>query len=214
MPDTTERLRVVIADDHPFYRDGLAGLLRENDVDVVAEVPNGDAAVHAVHEHQPDVVVMDLNMPGVGGLEATRRLAEESSRTKILVLTVSQDEEDIVDAMLAGASGYVVKDGPVNDVVAGIKAASTGRSFLSPRIAPLLLERARASSGVPVAARLSKREQEVLTLLAQNRTAASVASELSLSEEDLRMALASILLKLQAQNRAQAAVQAVRDRIV
>ena len=208
-------LRVVIADDHPFYRGGLADLLAENGVDVVAQVPNGGAAVRAVSELAPDVVVMDLNMPGVGGHEATRRLAEEAPATRVLVLTVSQDEEDIVEAMLAGASGYVSKDGPVADVVAGIVAAAAGRAFFSPRIASLLLRRVNAGAvQAPVGAQLSRREHEVLALLAESRSSAEVALQLGISPAAMRNHLSSVLLKLQAQNRAQAAVGAVRDRIV
>src|SRR5918999_5098391 len=117
-------LRVVIADDHPFYRDGLVRLLRHSGIEVVAEVPNGEAAIRVVHETDPDVVVMDLNMPGVSGLEATRRLAEEAPETRVLVLSVSAEQGDLTEAILAGASGYVLKDGPVEEIVAGIRAAA------------------------------------------------------------------------------------------
>ena len=158
---------------------------------------------------------MDLNMPGVGGLEATRQIAGGQSGARILILTVSQEEEDVVEAVLAGASGYVTKDGPVNDLIEGIRALSLGRSFVSPKIAPLLLQRADAAGdSVPFAARLSSAERSVLVLLAQSRTTEEAADELKMRPAQFRSVLAGILLKLQAQNRAQAAVGAVRDRIV
>ena len=119
-----ESLRVVIADDHAFYRAGLVRLLRRSGVDVVADVPNGEAAVAAAVETAPDVVVMDLNMPGMSGLQATRRLAELSPATRVRVRSVSAQEADVTEAILAGASGYVLKDGPIEEVVAGIRAAA------------------------------------------------------------------------------------------
>jgi DNA-binding NarL/FixJ family response regulator len=132
---------VVIADDHPFYRSGLADMLRRSGIDVVAEVSNGAAAIGAVAETSPDVVVMDLNMPGVSGLEATQRLLDEAPDRRVLVLTVSADDTDVMDALLAGAGGYVLKDGPVEEIVAAIEAVARGGSVISPRIAQMLLRR-------------------------------------------------------------------------
>ena len=131
-----ERLRVVIADDHPPYRAGLARTLRENGIDVVAEVSNGEAAIHTVEETEPDVVVMDLNMPGLSGLEATRRLLDEAPSTVVLVLSVSAQGDDVTEAMEAGAHGYLLKDGPLEEVVAGIRAAAAGQTLISPRVMP------------------------------------------------------------------------------
>jgi DNA-binding NarL/FixJ family response regulator len=131
-----ERLRVVIADDHPPYRAGLARMLRENGIDVVAEVSNGEAAIRTVEETEPDVVVMDLNMPGLSGLEATRRLLEEAPSTVVLVLSVSAQGDDVTEAMEAGAHGYLLKDGPLEEVVAGIRAAAAGQTLISPRVSP------------------------------------------------------------------------------
>jgi DNA-binding NarL/FixJ family response regulator len=131
-----EPLRVVIADDHPAYRSTLARVLRENGIDVVAEVSNGESAIRAALETQPDVVVMDLNMPGVSGLEATRRLSHEAPSTRVLVLSVSAQEEDVTEAIQAGAHGYVLKDGPLEEVVVGVRAAAAGHSVISPRVLP------------------------------------------------------------------------------
>jgi DNA-binding NarL/FixJ family response regulator len=131
-----EPLRVVVADDHPAYRAALARVLRENDIDVVAEASNGESAIRAALETRPDVVVMDLNMPGVSGLDATRRLSDEAPSTRVLVLSVSAQEEDVSEAMQAGAHGYVLKDGPLEEVIVGVRAAAAGHSVISPRVLP------------------------------------------------------------------------------
>jgi DNA-binding NarL/FixJ family response regulator len=210
-------LRVVVVDDHSFYRAGLTRLLRHSGVDVVAEAPNGEEAIRLVAETAPDVVVMDLNMPGMSGIEATRRLVEESPATKVLVLTVSADEADVTDAILAGASGYVLKDGPVEEVVAGIEAVAAGQSLISPRVATFMLHHLRESAPEVRAlagVRLSHRELEVLSLLAQGRANQEIADLLVISQSTVRNHISSILLKLQVENRVQAAVRAVRDHLV
>jgi DNA-binding NarL/FixJ family response regulator len=210
-------LRVVVVDDHSFYRAGLPRLLRRSGVDVVAEAPNGEEAVRQVAETAPDVVVMDLNMPGLSGIDATRRLVEESPATRVLVLTVSSDEADVTEAILAGASGYVLKDGPVEEVVAGIEAVAAGQSLISPRVATFMLQHLRESA-VEVrelaGVRLSNRELQVLSLLAEGRANQEIADLLVISQSTVRNHISSILLKLQVENRVQAAVRAVRDHLV
>jgi len=210
-------LRVVIADDHPFYRDGLVRLLRRSGIDVVGEVPNGEAAIRVVHETGPDVVVMDLNMPGLSGLEATRRLAEEAPDTRVLVLSVSADQSDLTEAILAGASGYVLKDGPVEEIVAGIRAAAAGQSLISPRIANILMKRVRDSGRADIdlsAVRLSGRELDVLGLLAEGKADYEVAELLSMTTQAVRANITSVLLKLQLENRAQEAIRASRHKLL
>lgn len=215
--NSAEPLRVVLADDHPFYREGLARLLEQSGIDVVRSVPNGEAAIQAVEELAPDVVVMDLNMPGLSGMEATRRLTETAPATRVLVLSVSAQEEDVTEAILAGARGYVLKDGPVEEVVAGIRAAAAGHSLISPRIATGLLQRMR-DSAEPEASlervQLSAREYEVLGLLAEGRANHEIAEALVISPSTVHNHISSILIKLQVDNRVQAAVRAVRDRLV
>jgi DNA-binding NarL/FixJ family response regulator len=215
--DATDSLQVVIADDHPVYREGLARLLRESGIDVVAEVPNGAAAIRAAEELAPDVVIMDLHMPGMSGLEATRRLTELAPASRVLVLTVSAQEADVTEAIIAGASGYVLKDGDVEEVVAGIRAAAAGHSVISPRIATFLLGRVRDEAGVHASlggVELSARELEVLGLMAEGRSNHEIADELVISLSTVRNHISSILMKLQVENRVQAAVRAVRDRLV
>jgi DNA-binding NarL/FixJ family response regulator len=136
----------VIADDHPFYRAGLSRLLRRSGLDVVAEVFNGETAIRAAEETSPDVVIVDLNMPGTGGLEVARRLAERDPATPVLMLSVSADEADVTEAILAGASGYVLKDRPAEEIIAAIRAAAAGQSPVSPRIAGMLVRRLREVS--------------------------------------------------------------------
>jgi DNA-binding NarL/FixJ family response regulator len=126
----SEPLRVVIADDHRFYRESLARLLRGIGIEVVREVRDGDGAVRAVDATEPDVVVMDLKLPGLSGLDATRRLAERMAPTPVLMVSVSAREADLTDALLAGANGYVRKDRPVEELIAGIRAAAAGQALI------------------------------------------------------------------------------------
>ena len=139
-------LRVVIADDHPAYRAGLARMLQENGIEVVAEVSNGDSAIRTVEQTDPDVVVMDLNMPGLSGLEATRRLIAEAPSTRVLVVSVSAQDDDVTEAMQAGAHGYVLKDGPLDEVVVAIRAAAAGQAMISPRVLPAFPQEPGASA--------------------------------------------------------------------
>ena len=216
-PREAARLRVVIADDHPFYRDGLAKLLSASGIEVVAQTANGEAAIRAVEDCAPDVVVMDLNMPGLSGIEATRSLVESSPPTKVLVLTVSAQEADVTEAILAGACGYVLKERPVEEVVAAIHAAAAGHALISPRIAALLLRRMRDDPRPEFdvsGARLSDRERDVLQQLADGKSNHEIAAALFISPSTVRNHVASILAKLQVENRVQAAVRAVRSRIV
>jgi DNA-binding NarL/FixJ family response regulator len=218
MSATPEPLRVVIVDDHPVYREGLAKLLTECGVEVAAQAGNGADAIRIVEEMAPDVIVMDLNMPGMSGVEVTRRLIQRMPASRVLVVSVSAQEDDVTEAILAGASGYVLKDGPVEEVVAGIQAAARGESLISPRIATMLLRRIRseepAESDSPAESPLSERELQVLQLVAEGKGNHEIAEELFIGQSTVRNHISSILMKLQVDNRVQAAVRAVRDRIV
>ena len=218
MSAAPEQLRVVLVDDHPIYRQGLAKLLRECGVDVVAQAGNGAEALSIVEEAAPDVVVMDLNMPGMSGVEVTRKLVERTPASRVLIVSVSAQEEDVTEAILAGASGYVLKDGPVEEVVAGIQAAAGGESLISPRIATMLLRRMRLDEPVEVEAPpktpLSERELQVLRLVAEGKGNQEIGEALYIGQSTVRNHISSILMKLQVENRVQAAVRAVRDRIV
>jgi DNA-binding NarL/FixJ family response regulator len=213
----SDPVRVVLADDHAFYRDGLARILASSDIEVIAQVANGEAAVQAAVEMAPDVVVMDLNMPGMSGLEATRRLRERAPASRVVVLTVSAQEADVVEAVIAGASGYVLKDGPMEEVIAAVHAVAKGESLISPRIASTLLRRTReqADAEAPTPnVELSARELEVLSLLAEGKGNAEIGELLFISHSTVRNHISSILMKLHVNNRVQAAVRAVRDRML
>jgi two-component system, NarL family, nitrate/nitrite response regulator NarL len=207
---------VVLADDHPFYRTGLSKMLRESGVDVVAEAGNGWAALKAVDETSPDVVVVDQNMPGMSGDEVAERLTSCDPPYRVIVLSVSDDEIDVMAALRAGASGYFLKDGPVEEVVAGIEAAARGESFFSPRIGAMLLRRMREQREVPVdmPVRLSKREQEVLRLVVEGRSNEKIGEGLSIDAGTARNHVSHILTKMGVDNRVQAAVRAVREGLV
>jgi DNA-binding NarL/FixJ family response regulator len=212
-------IRVVIVDDHDLFRTGLRNLLEEQGVQVVGEAAAGAEAVRAVAELTPEVVVMDLNMPGISGVEATRQITSISPLTRVVVLTISDQDGDVMDAILAGACGYLLKDASIQDLLRGIGAAAIGESLISPTIAAKVLRRVRSSSSQPeiertIRAELSDREIEVLKLIANGKDNAMIAGELHISPKTVKNHISNILMKLQIDNRIQAAVFAVRSGIV
>jgi DNA-binding NarL/FixJ family response regulator len=215
----SETLRVLLVDDHDLFRAGLRNLLEQQGVDIVGEAGTGSEAVAHVGELSPDVVVMDLNMPGMGGVEATRHIAELSPLTRVVMLTVSDQDGDVTDAILAGACGYLLKDASIQELVAGIRAAARGEALISPHIAGKVLQRVRATSahsGIEelIRTELSDREIEVLKLIANGQDNALIAAELHISPKTVKHHISNILMKLQIDNRIQAAVYAVRSGIV
>jgi DNA-binding NarL/FixJ family response regulator len=215
----TDDLRVLLVDDHDLFRTGLRNLLEDEGVLVVGEAGTGNEALRMVEELAPDVVVMDLNMPGMTGVEATRQIASVAPLARVLVLTISDQDADVMDAILAGACGYLLKDSSIGDLMQGIRSASVGESLISPTIASKVLQRIRASSPLPdIAARiqtqLSDREIEVLKLIANGRDNADIAGQLYISPKTVKNHISNILMKLQIENRIQAAVYAVRSGLV
>jgi DNA-binding NarL/FixJ family response regulator len=208
---STEPLRVVVADDHAYYRSGLARSLKASGITVVAEAPNGAAAVRAVRENQPDVVVMDLNMPGMSGLEATRELMGNAPETRVVVLTVSAEETDLTDAIVAGACGYVLKDRPVQEVIDGIRAAASGSSRFSAQLALPLLRRLRGPAGIGLdlsGAQLDGLERGLLRLVAAGKADHEIAETLEISQTEVRSRASAILAKLPPEQRVEAALRA------
>jgi DNA-binding NarL/FixJ family response regulator len=203
-------VRVVVADDHPFYRAGLTRQLRANGIEVVAEVPNATAAFAAVAERAPDVVVMDLNMPGVPGVEAIRRLRDHSPGVRVVVLTVSAEGPDMTDAMLSGAAGYVLKDDLPEHIVGAIRAAANGEPAISPRVASVLLTRARRRGE---RAGLKRQELGVLELLADGRPGQEIVETLMASRRSVREHLVSILLKLAVDDQRRSPLRMVRSHL-
>jgi DNA-binding NarL/FixJ family response regulator len=211
--------RVLLVDDHDLFRTGLVNLLTEQGVDVVGEAANGENALRLVRDLAPDVVVMDLNMPGISGVDATREISAVAPRTRVVVLTISVDNGDVVDAVMAGACGYLLKDSSIQQLIAGIRAAAAGESLISPQIAAKVLQLLRTQASVTgrqeaVRADLSDREIEVLKLIAIGKDNAEIARELFISPKTVKNHISNILMKLQIENRIQAAVYAVRSGIV
>jgi DNA-binding NarL/FixJ family response regulator len=216
---TLADVRVLIVDDHDLFRSGLRNLLEDEGVHVVGEATAGQEALNIVRDIAPDVVVMDLNMPGMGGVEATRHISTIAPLTRVVMLTISDQDNDVIDAILAGACGYLLKDSSIQELIAGIRAASRGESLISPTIASKVLQRVRASSTQPaiettIRAELSEREIEVLKLIANGKDNAMIAGELHISPKTVKNHISNILMKLQIDNRIQAAVYAVRSGIV
>jgi DNA-binding NarL/FixJ family response regulator len=212
-------IRVLLVDDHDLFRTGLRSLLEEQGVEIVGEAASGQQAVRLVRETAPDVVVMDLNMPGISGVEATRQISMIAPLTRVLVLTISDQDADVMDAILAGACGYLLKDASITELLQGIRSAAIGESLVSPTIAAKVLQRVRASSASRREAEvsqseLSDREIEVLKLIANGKDNAMIAAELHISPKTVKNHISNILMKLQIDNRIQAAVFAVRSGIV
>ena len=218
-PLALDALRVLLVDDHDLFRTGLRNLLEEQGVQVVGEAAAGAEALKLTRELAPDVIVMDLNMPGMSGVEATRHITGVAPLTRVLVLTISDQDGDVMDAILAGACGYLLKDASIQELMRGIQAAALGESLISPHIASKVLQRVRASSSSPAIAEtirseLSDREIQVLKLIANGKDNAQIAAELHISPKTVKNHISNILMKLQIENRIQAAVYAVRSGIV
>ena len=212
-------VRVLLVDDHDLFRTGLRNLLEERGVQVAGEAAAGAEAVRLVRELAPDVVVMDLHMPGISGIEAIRQIASIAPLTRVLVLTISDNDEDVLHAILAGACGYLLKDASVDELIRGIEAAAVGESLVSPAIAGNVLQQVRATTVSPEAAdairaELSQRELDVLKLISSGKDNAMIAAELHISPKTVKNHSSNILMKLQIENRIQAAVYAVRSGIV
>lgn len=208
---------VTIVDDQELFRNGIAGLLRERGIRVLGEAGMAVDAIRQACELRPDVVLMDLNMPGMSGVEATQRLTSAAPHVRVLVLTVAADERHVMNALLAGACGYLLKEAPIAHIVDGIKAAARGESMISPRIANRLIRRLREPSDRDAGlagTELTPREHEVLELLARGVGNPEIAQALYLSEHTVKNHVSNILAKLQVENRIQAAVRAVRAGIV
>lgn len=209
-----QAISVVIVDDHDLFRRGLRELLEERGFRVAGEATDGEQAVALTLRARPDVAIMDLSMPEVSGVEATRRMARDAPGVAVLVLTVSASTDDLVEALAAGAVGYLLKDAPADEIARAIHAAAGGDAVLDPRVASRLLGRFReslaAAGTVPPVPALSERELDVLRLLAEGLGNEEIAARLYLSPKTVKNQVSAILVKLGVENRVQAAVLAVR----
>ncbi len=201
-------ITVLIADDHAVVRSGLRELLESaQDICVVATAADGAQAAELVRQHQPDVVLMDLSMPGVGGIEATRRIRDERQTAHVVVLTSFSDRERILDALDAGALGYLLKDAEPEEILRGVRAASRGEAPLAPKAALALI---RDRVGAPEAKALTEREREVLTLVGQGLSNKVIAQRLSISEKTVKAHLTRVFRSIGVSDRTQAALWAQR----
>ena len=206
-----EPIRVLIADDHPLYRKGLRGLLESvAGIEVVGEATDGEEAIALTEHLQPDVILMDINMPGVNGIEATRRILHMSPTIGVLVLTMYEDDDSIFAAMRAGARGYLLKGVDQVEVLRAIRAVSNGEAIFSPSIASRLIQyfSTLEKTVSPVFPELTDREREVLALIAQGHTNAAIAEKLVLSPKTVRNHVSTIFSKLQVASRAEAIIRA------
>jgi DNA-binding NarL/FixJ family response regulator len=210
----TEPLTVVVADDHPVFRDGLQTVLEDDPgLRVVAAVDSGAAAVEAVAALRPAVVLMDLHMPGVGGVEATARICAREGHPAVVVLTMSEDADSVFAALRAGARGYLLKEAGAEEITRAVRAAARGEAVFGPRVADRVLaffaSTGRARAAVPFP-QLTEREREVLALVAEGADNATIARRLVLSDKTVRNHVSACLTKLQVATRAEA-VAVARD---
>ncbi len=211
-------IRVLLAEDHALFRQGLRELLDAAGLSVIGEASDGTTAVRLARELRPDVVVMDLHMPRMDGIDATSEIMKAERPPVVLVLTVSTTNDDVLDAIAAGASGYLLKDAAADEIVNAVRNASVGKSSLSPTIAGAVVRRVREqnfkSEQPDDLLALSARETEILRLVAQGRDNTEIARELYLSPSTVKNHVSSILEKLGVDSRVQAAVRAARAGIV
>jgi DNA-binding NarL/FixJ family response regulator len=205
-------LRILIADDHPVFRYGICALLdAAPDVEIVGEATTGEEVVTLAESLQPDVILMDLQMPGLNGIEATHRIVQTSPHIRILVVTMFQDDSSVFTAMRAGARGYVLKDAAKDEILRAIQAVGHGEAIFSPSIAARLITFFATLS--PAAAKgvfpeLTEREREILHLIAQGATNSEIAKRLTLSTKTVSNYVSNIFNKLQVADRAQAIIRA------
>lgn len=201
-------IRVLVVDDHPVFRAGMVAILEDLDnVEVVAQAADGEQAIDAVASHRPDVVLMDLRMPGVGGLEATAQIAVHHPNTAVVVLTMDSDHDSVFAALRAGARGYLLKEADGDDVQRALHAVSKGEAVFGPGIAERVISffaTPRQSSAPDPFPQLTPREREILHCIAQGLDNAVIARRLALTEKSVRNRVSDILTKLRARSRAEA----------
>lgn len=235
-------IRIMVVDDHPIVRSGVTGLLEtEPDFEVVAEAASGEAALELIGSARPDVVLMDLRMPGMGGVEATRRIVSgdvagagavaalsagaaaagaHADAPRVLVFTTYEDDDQILAAIEAGASGYLVKAGPAEELAAGVRAVAAGQTVLAPSIAAQLVARATGAgamgsgSGTPAAPTLTPRETQILGLVAEGLSNPAIAAELFIGESTVKTHLLHVFEKLGVSDRTRAVMRAMELRLL
>jgi NarL family two-component system response regulator LiaR len=211
----TDRIGVLIVDDHPVVRQGLRTFLESlDDIDVLGDAASGEDALEILTETVPDVILMDLVMPGIDGIETTRRATDLSPTTKVIVLTSFADDEKVFPAIKAGAAGYLLKDIEPAQLADAIRAVHRGEALLHPTVAAKLMQEVAAPGRRVAGGHLTERELDVLRQLARGRSNREIAKELSIAEKTVKTHVSNILAKLHLADRTQAALYAVREGIV
>jgi two-component system nitrate/nitrite response regulator NarL len=209
------KLRIFLIDDHSLFRSGVKALLaRQSDFEVVGEAADGLEGLKRAKQLKPDIVLLDLNMPGISGREAVKMLAEELPQTRVLMLTVSEDAEDLIDTLKSGARGYLLKNIDADYLVDAIRRAARGEAVMSPQMTSKLVQGLQSNgSAAPEKDRISPREREILEWLARGASNKQMARELGLAESTIKIHVQNILRKLNLSSRVQAAVYAVEHGI-
>ncbi|ADL07151.1 response regulator [Thermosediminibacter oceani] len=211
------KISVVLADDHVLVRKGLKKILEmESDIEVVGEASNGLEAVEEVRTKAPDVVLMDINMPKLNGVEATRVLKKESLKTKVIILTIYDDREYLLELLKTGISGYILKDIDPQALVEAVRAVSRGETYIQPTLTrALIAEYNRLSQPISRASRpLTAREKEVMAYIAEGMSNIEISEKLGISEKTVKNHVSSILRKLNLMDRTQVAVYALKNNLV
>lgn len=213
------RIRILLADDHTLFRQGIRTLITaESDMEVLGEASNGGEAVEKAGELRPDVVLMDIGMPGLSSFEATRQIRKNRPETRVLFLTMYDDEDYLVEGMEVGASGYVLKDSPAQQLTAAIRDICRGGSYLSPRMLSQLVDdfrsRIKSANRMPRFATLTTREREVLKMLAEGNSVKEIAGDLNLSVKTVEAHKFNLMRKLDIHNKAQLVQYAIQKKII
>ena len=214
-----EKITVMIADDHMLMREGLKQLLElENDIDVIAQAGDGEEAIAQASEYNPDVVLLDINMPRMNGIDTLKRFKDLGIDSKVIMLTIHEDREYLYETMKIGANGYLLKDSDAGSLINAIKGVHKGQTYIQPSIVSLLVENMDQGDGryneeVAKIELLTKREYEVLTLIAEGLDNRTIANKLYISEKTVKNHVSSILKKLDVNNRIQAAIFAFKTNI-
>ena len=213
------KIRIILADDHTLVRAGIKALLeKQPDIEVVAETSNGKEALRQIELLQPDIVLMDIAMPGMNGLEATAMITKNYPQVKVLALTMHDEEEYFYEVIRAGAMGYVLKDAAPTELVSGIRAVAEGKAFLTPRVTRILvndyLKRIESGEKVPDYDGLTEREREVLKLIASGNTNQEIANLLHISVNTVQVHRTHVMEKLNLHNRTELVKYALRRGII
>jgi DNA-binding NarL/FixJ family response regulator len=208
-------IKIIIADDHKIIREGLCGLLeKEEDLQIIAQAQDGRETIELVKKHSPDVIIMDIGMPGLNGIEATRHIASEYPKVKIIALSMHSDKKFVKEMLKAGASGYLLKNCAFEELDKAVRIVSSGKTYLSPSIADVIVDnyvRTSSESASTVFSVLSNREREVLQLLAEGRNTKQIARDLHVSPKTIETHRSKIMQKLDIDNIADLTKYAIRE---